>query len=270
MNITRLKSFVMLLAGMALALVACGTSETNNEDINTNEGRHSGKLGRAEALVDSVRNETNWARTQERYDDAKYAIEKLKSPTQRKNLTSLLNRNYCHSMDTIMQIIMATSDCGNHHGKKKNGLLYVVHVERAKFSDIHSTLHSNVETAYNNHERLVKLIQGWGGRQKVNSFTDTYDNSYDNSVMATAKKELSNAPKCSYIQNNLKNPYLHERHKNFCEDVVTNLEQNSTDPNDANIVVNRIKFYKDKYKEDSDYKGWRTRLEKFQNEHKNE
>lgn len=263
MKATRFKTMAVLLVGMAVALAACGTSETDDEDITTNGGRHSGKLGRAEALTDSVRNEVNWAKAKQRYDDAKYAIDKLKSPTQRKNLTSLLNRNYSHSMDTIMQIIMATSDCENHHNE-----LHTIHAERAKYSDINSALHTQVEATYTNHERQVKVIQSWGGRQKVNSFTDIYDENYDNGVMATARKELANAQQCSYIQRNLKNPYLRNRHKYFCEDVVIALEQNSTDPNDANIVVSRIKFYKDKYKEDANYNGWRQRLDRFQDEHK--
>lgn len=262
-----MKTKYSIMLAMMMIVVAMVSCEPKPKTENEEHGGWGG-LNETEKLVkrhiDELSNVTNWTDAQVKYAKNRNDIDSLIKRTNLKKDLMLLNKkNFCYSMDTIMQIIMG-GECEPQHKE-----LRAIHAERAKYADIDSPLHNQVDNTYSNHERLIKLVDGWGSAQIVGSFNDYYNTSHDSNVQETANKELPKAPSCTYIKKYLKNPSLKlsGRHKKFCDDIVRLLEQTSTNPNDANIVWNRIKFYKAKYKEDANYKGWNKRLEDFQNMH---
>ena len=265
MKATRLlKTMAVLTVCTALALSSCGRKQGR-----TRGGSNGGKsTSTSEKIADNINvlaATTNWDETQKLYKGAKVDIENLvRNEVTKADLNSLADKGYCHSMDTIMRLILTDRDnCENRHNEFKT-----IMAEREKFGQISSPLHSEVESLYNEHQRLVQWIQGIGKRQKVESFKDRYDNDYDTKVLNQAKKELEKDPPCPYIRRNLKTPPLKSRHKSFGDDLVKALEENSTNPFDANVVVGRLGFYKAKYGEDATYKGWMARLSAFEEKHK--
>lgn len=255
---------VIMIAIMAVAVVACEPKPRTDNEGNGGWGGLNETEKMVKRHIDELSNVTNWADAKVKFEKNNHDIDELiKRTNLKKDLVLLNNKNYCYSMDTIMQIIMGGA-CEPQHKELRS-----IHAERAKYKDISSSLHTDVEKAYSNHERLVKLVDGWAAAQNVGSINDYYNTSFDNNAKATAQKELHNAPSCTYIQKHLKDPSekLNARQKKFGNDIVKLLEQTSTDPTDANIVRGRINKYYNK--KDANYKGWMQRLDDFQDMHEN-
>lgn len=225
MKAIRFKTMAVLLVGMALVVAACEPKpKTKNGGING-----WGGLSETEKLVkrhiDELANVTDWADAQVKYAKNMIAIDSvIKRSNLKGDMKTLNNKNYCHSMDTIMQIIMGKSDCANYHGKKKNGELYAIHAERAKYSDINSPIHTQVEQAYKNHEDMLSFIGNAGVGQNVTSWSTPYDEKTENNKKRETQNYLNTNPTCKQIidgLNNIKSGAAFKgRRKNYCEKIL--------------------------------------------------
>lgn len=254
------KGLMAVLLCVAMAFAACTTEQ--------GESKESKKKGKGKSVSDTIKDDigllastTDWAEAQQMYKRVQVDIrDNVKNELTQDDLKTLANRGYCRSMDTIMRIILK-GECEPRHGELK-----ALHAERQKF-DVKSGLHDEVESLYAEHQRVMEWIGSIGGRQTVKSFADRYNTQYDKEIADKAKVELDKKPSCKEIKRKLEKPYLEGRHARFCDDIVANLEANSTDPNDANIVRSRLGFYRDKYGSNDKYASWIKRLDTFSEEH---
>ncbi len=269
MNTYKSIARVALFLCATMSLASCGFSDSEEEDENEGGGSTSkGMLGRAEEQVALVRNTVDWEKAKEYRSNAEYTISKLKSPTQRRNLTTLLNINYCHSMDTIMHIIMA-GECSNQH--KLLDELYSLR-NGADYSEIgkNSSLHNQVKESYDKHKKMLSFISGATTKQtKITSWNTDYDESTENTKKKEAATYLSSKPTCKSSINKLENikngSAFKNRRKDYCEKILElYLQKDSWTYQDEKRLYGRLNStYSDKYPNDPQIAVWDEQIKGF-------
>ncbi len=139
----------------------------------------------------------------------------------RTSFRSLLDADYCISMDNEARIIMGSSSCGKSHSR-----LDQIMAERKKFDEGRTSIGKSVRTAYSHHEEMKRIVSSFSTKQSVNSFKDKYDESFESKKREEAKAVLKKYPNpvCSYLQA-LKSPVFTSRRKDFCDKILALYEQ---------------------------------------------
>lgn len=274
MDARKLKAFVAVFLCATMSLASCGFSDydEDDEDENVNASSKGGMLGRAEEQVALVRNEVDWNKAKEYRSNAEYTIGKLKSPTQRRNLTSLLNTNYCHSMDTIMQMIMA-GECSSQHGLLNE--LYDLRTGK-EYGEIdkNSMLHEQVMKSYDKHKKILALISSTKTAQpNIKSWNTSYDEQTENNKKREAKAYLETGPTCKSIITGLKNiqngAAFKDRRKDYCGKIFElYVQKESWSPQDERVLNGLLNStFIDSYPNDPEVAIWKEKIKEFKSSH---
>ena len=170
---------------------------------------------------------------------------------------SLLDGKYCLSMDKEAKDIMSSSSCNKSHSRLKD-----IMAERGDFADEKTSIGKSVRSKYNTHQKLAGIVGSFSKNQSVSSYTDKYDEAYEEQQTKEAQKAYeTHKPVCSYLAGNLKNPNFDKRRLNYCEQILS-LLKNTT--NDGDIPTVRALLMKTYGNAHSDQMAkWNTELEAF-------
>ena len=169
---------------------------------------------------------------------------------------SLLDANYCLSMDREAKGIMSNATCSKNH-KHLNELMK----ERQSFPEGKTTIGASVRAAYNSHQSLLNFIASFSIPQKVNKYTEEYDYEFENSKIAEATSKFNaQKPVCSYISHNLKNPNFKKRREAYCDKVVELFIAGDKYDDEA---AQEIKVKIRRLLGDDNMKKWADRIEEF-------
>lgn len=269
----KLRFVAILLLGLAVMLVSCGQGGGEKMD---RKGRAKGGNGKTYELVvaqiDSLYVETSWARAKVLYAEAKEGIEFIKSPSQRRNLLGAADNSFCHSMDTIMYIILS-GECKPHHKELRE-----IHENRegATFSEVVSTgLHNQVEEKYKSHEQMLNktLPSLKSSGQSPTSFKSEYNEKKEKEAVQKATNYLAEHPSCSEIRDGLtkvkEGKLFKGWRKAYCDKLVDlYLQKPDWNQRDENILKGNLSFYTDVYP--SDTTEWYGKIRAFKYEHQEE
>ena len=179
----------------------------------------------------------------------------------RTSFQSLLDADYCISMDNEARKIMGGASCGKSHDRLKK-----IMAERSKFDEGRTSIGKAVRTAYSHHEEMSAIVSSFYAKQPVKSFLDKYDLAFESTKKAEGSKAFAKYhPVCSYLQA-LNSPNFSSRRKDYCEKILTLYEQHvrqdgKVDDGDYNEVDGNlyIAYGKD---HPAEMTGWRNnRLE---------
>ena len=268
------KAIVWLI--LALTLVAC------ESEPQTGSRRRSRSRGGVKEQIDkdtdSLSKVTDWASAQKLYAQLKTDIERhVKDERVKDDMYSLLDKAYCHSMDTIMYGILTANTCNNNHI-----LLREIHFTRVKaFASIETNIHNEVEQKFKTHEDMVNFIRKTKDyKQPVNSYTSSYDESYEKTQKATASSYLKQDVICSEIKKGLQSitdgSAFYDCHKAFCDKVVElYINGGVYDADVHKRLLLKIKAFHEFFREadgkplTKDAERWKKALDDFKTEHTN-
>lgn len=270
---TRLKLFSVLFMGMAVVLVSCGQGEKSDR-----RGHSKGSGGKTYELVsaqiESLYVETSWSQANALYSEVKEGIEFLKSPSQRRNLLAAADNSYCHSMDTIMYLILS-GDCKPRHQELRE-----IHKKRqdAAFANVPSTaLHSRVEEKFNSHEQmLTKTLPNLkSSGQTPKSIKSVYDAKYEKEAVNKASSYLAENPSCIEIREGLTKvkdgKFFKGWRKAYCNKLVElYLQKTEWQERDENYIIGSLSFYTDAYPNSAEEAEWMSKINEFKFEHQKE
>lgn len=269
MKANELKTLVAIFLCATMSLASCDFSGTGEDEENENGGLSSkGMLGRAEEQTALVRNTVDWEKTKEYRSNAEYTISKLKSPTQRRNLTSLLNINYCHSMDTIMHIIMA-GECSNNH-KLLNELYSLRTGKEYGEIDKNSALHGQVKKSYEKHKNMLSFIGSATAKQNnITSWNTPYDEQTENSKKKEAGTYLASKPTCKSSVKSLESikngSAFKNRRKDYCEKILElYLQKDTWSQKDERVLFGLLNStFIDNYPNEPEVAIWNEKIKEF-------
>ncbi len=267
----RLKQIAVLVLGMAL-LVSCEPQPQDGS--NGPKRKKSAVEQKIDDNIGKLAKETSWAESQSMYGKIKADIGnksyRIKTKV-RNDLNSLADKAYCHSMDTIMYIILK-GECKPRHKE-----LYEIHKLRVgeSFADVASTpFHKQVEEKYKSHEQMLKTILPdlRSSHQKPTTFESEYNDDLETKAVNKAKSYLAENPSCTEIRDGLTNvkdgKLFKSWRKAFCNKLVElYLEKQDWDRGDENAVKSQINLYNRKYPETPEYQQWLDTITYFRNEH---
>ena len=143
------------------------------------------------------------------------------SPEARIAFRSLLEADYCISMDNEARSMMGSASCSNNH-KRLDEMM----AERKKFVDERTSIGKSVRESYDRHQQMMRLVGSFSSKQTVNAFTDKYDTVFEEKKKKEAATALKdNRPVCSYLKKNLEKPNFASRRKDYCEKILSLYEQ---------------------------------------------
>lgn len=274
MTTIRLKQIAMLVMGMAMTLVSC---EPQPQDGSDGPKRKKSAVERKiDENIGKLAKETSWAESQSLYGKIKADIGnksyRIKAKVQN-DLNSLADKAYCHSMDTIMYIILK-GECKPRHKE-----LYEIHKMRVgeNFAGVASTsFHKQVEEKFKSHERMLKTILPdlRSSHQKPSTFESEYNDKFETEAVNKAKSYLAENPSCTEILNGLTNvkegKLFKGWRKAFCDKLVAlYLEKQDWNKGDENVVKSNILFYGRAYPNSTEYQQWLDTITYFREEHQN-
>lgn len=269
MKATRIKKIAILIIGIAIVGTACEPKPSHG---GSNASRSKSEVEKMlDKLIDSLGKETDWSKSKLMYGRIESSIESeelgLRDKVKEDFHASTKNA-YCHSMDNIMHIMME-GECGKH-----TTLDEIWKLRTGKnFSEIHSSLHEQVEQLHKTHEEMRSFInQVNGNRLGVTTFDVAYDEQYENNQKVKAKSYLNTNPTCTTIKSGLESiqngTAFAGRRVAFCQKVVDcYLAKDSWNEGDENTVKSRIRFYTKDHRNDAIVKGWMEAIEEFRTTH---
>lgn len=169
---------------------------------------------------------------------------------------SLLEANYCLSMDKEAKNIMSRSTCSKNH-KRLNEIMK----ERSSFPKGKTTIGASVRSSYESHQSHLTFISGFSSLQVVSKYTDEYDYAFEESKKREAT-DIYNAkkPACSYVSLNLQNPNFNKRREAYCDKIVELfVAEDVYDPEAAQEIKVRIR----RLMGDDNMKKWTDIIEEF-------
>ena len=255
-----------ILMGLAMMTVSCDS----NKPSDRRESRRK-EAGKGEVLsiimedIDSLRVEISWKKAQWYYAKIQEGIRLLQSQAQRENLLGAADDAYCHSMDSIMGIIMS-GECKSRHDELAE--IWSKRTSKAfNTVDTISSLHVRVVQLHNEHQKRIDyIISVKNDHQSVTSFNIAYNRRFETDEINNATNYLSNGYSCVEILDGLNSIkdgtiFVNRRYA-YCQKVVSlYLSKDSYDEGDENTLISNIKFYP-KWK-----KNWEADIDKFRDEH---
>ncbi len=265
----------MLILGMAVALVSC---EPQPQDGSDGPKRKKSAVERKiDENIGKLAKETSWAESQSLYGKIKADIGnksyRIKAKVQN-DLNSLADKAYCHSMDTIMYIILK-GECKPRHKE-----LYEIHKIRVgeSFAAVASTsFHKQVEEKFKSHERMLKTILPdlRSSHQKPSTFESVYNVKFEKEAVNNATSYLAENPCCIEIREGLtkvkEGKLFKGWRKAFCDKLVAlYLEKPDWNQRDENNLIGYLSFYSDEYPSSDEVREWMKKIEDFKIEHQKE
>jgi len=243
MKAKRLLESVAFFLVLILTLAAC-ESEPQSARSRGSSSRSSVKQ-LIDNDTDSLSRVTDWASAQKLYAQIKKTdIERhVKSERVKDDMFGLLDKAYCHSMDTIMFGVLSGACQSNHK------LLREIHAVRMKeeYANIGTNIHDDVEQKFKSHEEMIGFINKTkGNRQGVSSYKDNYDASFEKKQMTTASGYKAKDPVCSEIKNGLDaildGSAFNSRRKAYCDKIVQlYIEADNYDPKEHKAIGAKIR-----------------------------
>lgn len=272
------KQLALLFLGLSVILAAC---EPKPKDDSYGSGnRKSGVEKKIDENIKLLSKEMNWAKSQELYGKIKSDIGNKEfnlKPRVQNDLFSLVDKAFCHSMDTIMFDILS-GECKPRHDE-----LSAVHKRRSEtseFSKVAATaFHSQVESMYAEHKNMRKSIlpELKRSKLKVTSYETAYETKYEKEAVAKAENYLSKNPTCLEIKEGLtrvkEGKVFDSWRIAYCQAVVDSYCEQFGDPTNTwlqkyeNITLGNIGFYTNKHSSDPQVQEWLQRIAEVKNMH---
>ena len=170
---------------------------------------------------------------------------------------SLLDGKYCLSMDKEAKGIMASSSCSKSHSRLKE-----IMEERKNFAEEKTSIGKSVRSNYNTHQKLAGIIGRFSSKQAVSSYTDKYDESFEEQITEEAKRAYNtHKPVCSYLADNLKNPKFDKRRLDYCNKILALLEKTTNADDIPTVRALLMKAYGNSHGDQMS--EWNKELEDF-------
>lgn len=193
-------------------------------------------------------------------------IPKMKGRKKQSEILKLLKLNACLAMEKDLNGLLE-SQCTKDNYSRNHTKMTSIYNELTgnEFKDVVTGDSLHVRSAYKTHQVLFNQVAKQFASMKVSSFKDRYDMSYDNSVRSETKRLYDSnkqiADRCYYLKTRLTNVSFRERHKKYCEAIVTNYEKvTSWSEGDENIVQSRLATFESEFRNSSDWNKWNDRI----------
>jgi hypothetical protein len=232
--------------------VGCGSNSRNKS--NNKEGHIS--LSTYAVIEKNIKKLELSSWNKEAYLEIKEKqLPLLKLPSEKRALSGLLNTIYSNILVRDASKILGGA-CSKQHSQ-----LDLIMKELKNFPD--ATGLTTLIAQKDQHDEMERFVrQLASASQKVNSFLDEYDTSYDRRQRVQAQSYLSQKPTCDYLKTNLANPNSHLiiRQKKFCEAIIAlYLQKEEYVESDRNRVVAHLAFFPDEEAKSQ----WLSEIEEF-------
>ena len=243
---------IILCASLVALLSACdGTMGSSDKDSDSDYKSESYKL--VETAIEEMGNEF-WNKKQ--YLEIRDSqIPELRKQSERDAAGAYLDATYGKVLVRDAGKILS-SGCNERNA---HSLLSGMMSELRPFSDVPGQ--DEVEALYSRHSEAQQFVNSAVGSQRVYSYRDNYDKSYETSKIAEAKQYLSDDRiRCESIRSSLStlssNRGYNARRKRYCESIV-DLYLQCTNPavSELNIAKGKLNIYS------GDKSEWRTKME---------
>lgn len=267
----RVNQFAILLIGLLASFVSCEPKAKDN--TNGQSERKGGVERKIDENIKLLSKELDWERAQELYEKTKSDIGNkqynLKSRVQN-DLYSLADKAFCHSMDTLMFVIMS-GECKPRH--KELFAVHKIRSETDEFSKVAPTpLHTQVEAMFSEHQNMRDIVLPGlrKSKQKIDSYETPYETKYEKDAINNANTYLAKNPKCLEIKDGLtrvkEGKYFNGWRVSYCQAVVDSYCETFSDSTHPwaqkyeNITKGNIGFYTEEHESDSIVLAWMQRI----------
>lgn len=260
-----MKTFRYSILGIVILVTisACGGGE--NQADSDSPGTYVPKFDRlVRSNIEKVKTEPWDKNTYVEIRDNQ--IPKMKGRKKQSESLKLLKLNACLAMEKELNGLLE-SQCTKDNYSKNHTKMTSIYNELAgnEFKDVVTGDSLHVRAGYKTHQALNNQVAKQFASMKVSSFKDRYDMSYDNSVRSETKRMYDSnkhiADRCYYLKNRLTNVSFRERHKKYCEAIVTDYEKvTSWSEADENIVQSRLSAFESEFRNSSDWNKWNDRI----------
>lgn len=250
------------------ALASCGGGESQADSDST--GTYVPKLDRlVRSNIEKVKTDPWDKNTYLEIRD--YQIPKMKGQKKQTECLKLLKLNACLSMEKALKELMethCTKDNYRNNHKQMDALYAELTGKEFKDVDTGDSLHARNDYAI--HKKLYDQVGKQYASVKVSSYEDRYDPSYDNSVRSESKRLYDShtliANHCYYLKNGLTNVSFRERHRKYCEAIVSFYEkETSWEEGKENKVETRLNTFESEFRNSADWKNWNDRIASVKN-----
>ena len=243
---------IILAASVMTLLGSCdGTMSSGDRDSSTDYKSESYRL--VETAIEEMGDEF-WDKRQYR-EIRDNQIPELRKQSERDAAGAYLDATYGRVLvRDAGKVLSSGCDMDGAHG-----LLSGMMSELQRFSDVPGQV--DVEARYARHSEAQRFINTAVGTQRVYSYRDNYDKSYEAGKIAEAKRYLSDdGIRCKSIRSSLatlsgSSGYV-ARRKRYCESIVESYLQ-CTNPavSELNIAKGKLNIYS------GDKSAWKAKME---------
>jgi hypothetical protein len=267
-----MKLFRYPILGIAvlMAIVSCGGrgNQTESDSSDTFVPKFD-RLVRAN--VEKVKTEP--------WDKSNYIeirdnqIPKMKGRKKQSESLKLLKLNACLAMEKELNGLLESQCTKDNHSKNHTRMASLYNeLTGNEFKDVDTGDPLHVRADYKTHQALFNQVAKQYASMKVSSFEDKYDTNYDNSVKSETKRMYDSnkqiADRCYYLKTRMTNVSFRERHKKYCEAIVTDYEKvTSWSEGNENIIQNRLYTFESEFRNSSDWMKWNDRVMAVKNKH---
>ena len=156
--------------------------------------------------------------------------------------------------------LLMSNKCGSNHKT-----LSLVIAELKNFPNAEDR--EDLEKRYKEHQEMLSFINSMYAKQKVNSFNDQYNKSFETDIKNKAANYLKREISCVTIKNGLNNTAaaFNARRKDFADKVVElYCQQTSYNRRDYNLTITKLENLK--LKDNS----WELKMQDFKQKYSNE
>lgn len=248
---------IVLCFATALLYTSCNSCEGTDDSFRSGSSKSKSK-----ELIDNNINDLG----QERWNKQKYIeirdnqIATFKGTQNAKTaLRGKLDNVYGKVLVKEGNLLMS-NNCGSNHKT-----LSLVMTELKKFPKAENR--EDLEKRYNEHQEMLSFINSMYAKQKVNSYNDQYNKSFETDIKNKAANYLKREITCATIKKGLNNTdaAFSTRRKDFANKVVDlYCQQTSYNRRDYNMIKTKLENLK--LKDNS----WELKMQDFKQKYSNE
>jgi len=252
-----MKRIVYLLSiAMALIVAGCGNDNTKK---NNRERTRSAKSSTKELISKNIDKlgESRWNKNS--YLEIRDKQIEILNSTQnaKRALRNKLDRVYSEVLVKEGNLLM-DNNCGSNHKT-----LTQVMEELKNFPDAPNSAELNAR--YSVHQEVLSFVNTINSKQRVRSYKDNYDYSFESKIKNKVATYLKKDIKCAFLKNKLNNTSsaFKTRRSNFCNTVVSLFcQQSSYSRAEDNVLRTKIKKVNGRME-----KSWEAKLNNFKEKH---
>ena len=248
---------IVLCFATALLYTSCNSCEGTDDSFRSGSSKSKSK-----ELIDKNINDLG----QERWNKQKYIeirdnqIATFKGTQNAK--TALRDKlDYVYGKVLVKEgNFLMSNNCGSNHKALSQVMTELKNFPKAENRE-------DLEKRYNEHQEMLSFINSMYAKQKVNSYNDQYNKSFETDIKNKAGNYLKREISCVTIKNGLNNTdaAFSARRKDFANKVVDlYCQQTSYNRRDYNMIKTKLENLK--LKDNS----WELKMQDFKQKYSNE